>query len=411
MSNPLIDTLVERRANVWEQTKAHIEDIAARDGGEWNGDADETYTRLNADLDNLDARIKELHEREKRQAEAEEAREQFGAAAKAPAQEERTAPTDDDILRAMVRGEVRDDQGKVAYNFAPAERRDLTVGTSTAGGNTVPTSFFARLHEHMIEVSAIRQTNATVITTEAGEALEIPKTTSHSTAAIISEGGTVTESDPAFGKVTLNAYKYGLAIDISSELEQDSAFDLSGYLAMQAGRAIGNKSGTDYVTGDGSGKPYGVVTGSTLGETGANSVAGVFDGDNLIDLFYSVIAPYRRNAYWVMSDAGIALARKLKAGDDNYLWQPGLQAGEPDRLLGKPLVSDTNVADPAAEAKSVLFGDFSAYYIRDVRGVRAERSADFKFGSDLVTWRFLFRTDGDLVDTTGAVKHFIGGTA
>ncbi len=401
MSQTLINDLHAKRLNAVEALRAHIEDIEKRDDNDWNAEADQDYKRINAEIDGIDTRISDLRKAEERQKDADETRELFERQTKPPSEERQDAqPSDDDILRKMVAGEIR------GYEF-----RDLSVGTSTAGGNTVPTSFLARLYEHMIEVSAIRQAGATVITTEAGEALEIPKTTAHSSAAIITEGSTVTESDPTFGKVTLNAYKYGLAIDISSELEQDSAFDLSGYLARQAGRAIGNASGTHFVTGDGSSKPNGVVGASTLGVTGATSVSGAFDGDNLIDLYFSVIAPYRANATWLMADGAIAAARKLKAGDDNYLWQPGLQAGTPDTILGRPVVSDTNVADIATSAKSVLFGDFSAYYIRDVRGFRAERSVDFKFGTDQVTWRFLFRTDGDLVDTTGAVKHFIGGAS
>ena len=75
------------------------------------------------------------------------------------------------------------------------------------------------------------------------------------------------------------------------------------------------------------------------------------------------------------------------------------------------MFNDTNVADPAADAKSVCFGDMSKYFIRDVKGVRVERSADFAFQNDLITWRFILRTDGDLIDTTGAVKHFVGGAA
>lgn len=402
----LIDDLHERRLAAVEALRTHIAEIDKRDDGDWNAEADQDYKRINDDIDGLDRRIADLRKAEERQADADEARAKYGDAAKPPAPEERdTKPSDDDVLRKMAAGEIR------AFNFAPDEQRDLTVGSSTAGGNTVPTSFYARLHEHMIEVSAIRQTNVTVITTDAGEALEIPKTTGFSSAAIISEGGSITESDPAFGKVTLNAYKYGIAIQVSHELEQDSAFDLSGFLARQAGRALGNGSGAHFITGDGSSKPYGVATGSTLGVTGATSVSGAFTADNLIDLYYSVIAPYRANASWLMADGAIASARKLKDDNGQYLWQPALQAGEPDMLLGKPLVADTNVADQATSAKSVLFGDFSAYYIRDVRGVRAERSVDFAFGTDLITWRFLLRTDGDLVDTTGAVKHFVGGAS
>lgn len=386
--------LIETRANVWEQIKAHL-DTAEAEGRSDTVEADQTYVRMHTDLSDLDARISAAVELEKRNADADELRAKYAPKPEAPKTQD-----DADVLRRMVAGEVR------GFEF-----RDLSKLSAGAGANTVPTSFLGQLQAHMIDVSAIRQTNVRVITTDSGEALQVPKTTAHSSAAIIAEAGSITESDPAFGMVTLDAFKYALAIQVSSELEQDTGVDLAGYLAMQAGRALGNASGAHFVTGTGSSQPNGVVTASTLGVTGSASVAGAFTADNLVDLYYSVIASYRRNGYWLLSDAGIKAARKLKDADNQYLWAPGLVAGEPSTLLGRPVVTDPNVAAPALSAKSVVFGDMSAYMIRDVRGVRVERSADYAFGNDLVTWRFILRTDGDLIDTTGAVKHFIGNAA
>lgn len=386
--------LIETRANVWEQIKAHL-DTAEAEGRSDTVEADQTYIRMHTDIAELDKRINASVELEKANSAADEIRARYAPQVEAPATQ-----NDADVLRRMVAGEVR------GFEF-----RDLSKLSAGAGANTVPTSFLGQLQAHMIDVSAIRQTNVTVITTDSGEALQVPKTTAHSSAALIAEAGSITESDPAFGMVTLDAFKYALAIQVSSELETDTGVDLSAYLAMQAGRALGNASGAHFVTGTGSAQPNGVVTASTLGVTGSASVAGAFTADNLIDLYYSVIASYRRQGSWLLSDAGIKAARKLKDGDLNYIWAPGLTAGEPSTLLGRPVVTDPNVAAPALSAKSVVFGDMSAYMIRDVRGVRVERSADFAFGNDLVTWRFILRTDGDLVDTTGAVKHFIGNAA
>lgn len=392
----VLQTLIDKRANTWELAKQHLDTLEA-EGREFTGEADETWTRYNSDLADLDARISELSALEQRNREADEARERFGANVNQPEEE---VTTDADRLRAMVSGEQR-----------TAEFRDLTVGTASEGGNTVPTSFYGQLVEHLIENSAIRQTNVTVLTTDGGEDLQVPKSTAKSSAGIIGEGGSITESDPEFGQVTLGAYKYGFSIQISTELEQDTGIDLVAFLASQAGAALGNGSGAHFVAGTGSGQPNGVVGASTLGTTGATSVDGVFSADDLIDLYFSVIAPYRRQGTFMMSDAGMKVARKLKDADDQYLWVPGLVAGETSTLLGRPVVSDPNVPDPAVDAESVVFGDLSKYFIRDVRGVRAERSVDFAFQSDLVTWRFLLRTDGNLIDTTGAVKHFVGAAS
>lgn len=389
--------LIETRANVWEQIKAHL-DTAEAEGRSDTVEADQTYVRMHNDITELDKRISAAVELEKANKAADEIRAKY---APQPAAD---APVSDlAVLRRMAAGELR------GFEFKP-EARDLTKGSATAGGNTVPTSFYAQLQAHLIENSMIRQTNVRVITTASGENLQVPKTTAHSSAAIIAEGGTVTESDPAFGQVTLGAFKYGLSIQISSELEQDTGVDLAGYLAMQAGRALANASGAHFISGDGSSKPRGVVTAASTGVTGSATVF-VPTSDQLLELYYSVIEPYRRNGTWLMSDAGALALRKLKDGDNQYLWAPGLVAGEPNTLLGRPVVTDTNVADPAADARCVAFGDMSAYMIRDVAGVRAERSVDFAFNTDLVTWRFLFRTDGDLIDETGAVKVYISGAA
>lgn len=388
----MLKRLIEQRARVWEQAKAHL-DAVEKEGREFTGEADETWGRYNGELSALDQRINEVSSLEDRNAKADEVRARFEGKTTAP--EVAAVQSDNDILRSIVAGERR------SFEF-----RDLTKGTSTAGGHTVPTGFYGQLQEHLIENSAIRQTNVTVLTTDSGQDLQIPKTTTHPTAAIIAEAAAITESDPVFGQVTLNAFKYAYSTQISSELEQDTGVDLMGYLASRGGVALGNGSGAHFVTGTGSSQPNGIVTASTAGKTGATGQTTSVTYDDLVDLQHSVIAPYRQRGTWMFNDGTLAKLRKLKDADNRPLWQPGLVGGEPNVLLGNPYVVDTNVASMAASAKSILFGDFSTYFIRDVRGVRVERSVDFAFSTDLVTWRFLFRTDGDQIDTTGAVKHY-----
>jgi HK97 family phage major capsid protein len=132
----------------------------------------------------------------------------------------------------------------------------------------------------------------------------------------------------------------------------------------------------------------------------------------LVDLQHSVDAAYRGpNAAWTFNDLVLAYIRKLTDSQGLPIWQPSLQVGAPDTILGKPVNTDPNVAAVALSAKSVVFGDFSQYFVRTVQGIRFERSDDFAFQNDLVTFRCIFRADGDLVDTTGAVKYFAGNAA
>jgi HK97 family phage major capsid protein len=165
-------------------------------------------------------------------------------------------------------------------------------------------------------------------------------------------------------------------------------------------------------TGDGSSKPYGIVTRSSAGVTGGTGVTGAFTADNLIDLRYSVNSVYTTQPGngFMMNSTAMAAARKLKDQQDQYLFAPGLN-GDPDMLLGFPVHINDSMANPALSAKSVLFGHIPSYFIREVNGIEVAVSDDFAFDYSVRTFRVTLRTDGDLVDQTGAVKHFVGGAS
>lgn len=409
----LIQNLIAKRANAWEHAKAVLES-ADTEGRGLSAEEESTWQSANADITALDQRIKDLVDAEKRSAETADA---FDAIKARPA--ERTAPTaevsqDEAALRFFSgKGDSKVFELRAPGRMGSEEFRVLSKLSAGAGANTVKTSFYERLQAHMIEVSGIRQAGPTVLNTATGEALQIPKTTGHSTASLIAESGTIGASDPAFGQVTLDAYKYGFLMQLTHELINDTSVDLLGYLSMQAGRALGNAVGTHLVTGTGSSQPNGVVTASTSAVTGSASVQGAFSYDNLVDLYYSVIAPYRASAScgWVVRDSTEGALRKIKDSQNRPLWEPSLVAGAPNTLFGKPIWIDPNVAAVALSAKSVLFGDFSQYFVRQVESIRFERSDDFAFDTDRVTYRALIRADGDLVDTTGAIKFFTGNAA
>ncbi|MET9086158.1 phage major capsid protein [Streptomyces sp. NPDC004237] len=418
----MVKTLRERRQKLWEDMKA-LADKASAENRAFTPEEQGAWDAQNDELDKLDARIKSALDTEARAKEADEAFNRLhggkkdSGAGKQPEQRGQGGGEGGgqgnraEELRSFLRGE----RGRF-YDVnpeGPIDYRTLTKGTASAGGNTVPTSFYDRLIAHLIEVSAIMQAGATILNTNSGEVIQVPKTTAHSSAAIVTEGNTISASDPTFGQIPLGAYKYGTLIQVSRELLDDTGVDLEGYLASQAGRALGNAFGAHAITGTGTSQPRGVVTDATLGVTGGSGVGGAFSGDNIIDLFYSVIAPYRasQSCKWIMKDSTVGAARKLKDTTGQYIWQPSLTAGAPDMLLGKPVLTDPNVAGVALSAKSVLFGDFSQFFVRFAGGVRFERSDDYAFNSDLVTFRALMRADSSLVDLTGAVKYFAGNAA
>lgn len=411
--------LQQRRAGVWEQAKA-LADKAADENRTFTAEEESSWQALNAELDALDKRIKAVIEGEQRAKDAEDAMNRLsGGGQRKDKQGGAPGAGGDDELRAFLRGE-----GPRAFDVRPTKPvnfRDLSKLTAGAGGNTVPTSFYDRLVAHLIETSSIMQAGATVLTTASGEVIQVPKTTAHSSAGIVTEAATISESDPAFGQVALGAFKYGTMIQISRELLTDTGVDLEGYLSMQAGRALGNAFGAHTITGTGTGQPRGVVTDATAGATGPTGESGGFGSqsaagegaDLLIDLFHSVISPYRmsQSCRWIMNDGTAGVIRKIKTTEGQYIWQPSVIAGQPDTILGKPVLTDPNVADIGLSAESVIFGDFSQYFVRLAGGIRFERSDEFAFNSDLVTFRALMRADAALVDLTGAIKTFTGGAS
>ena len=423
--------LRDRRLNVWNEARA-ILDRGTEENRELTAEEQGSWQRLMEELDNIDGKIEGVLSAEKRQASTDAA---FDAIGKKPVAAEYRRGGDGPAypldssgrdlnaeLRAVLNGsgaraiDIQHQGGR----FGQEEFRTLlsNSGTPTA---VVPTDFYDRLVAHLIEVSGIMQAGPTVLNTAGGETLQIPKTTSHSTAAITGQGAAIPTADPAFSQATLSAYKYGVMLQVARELLDDTAVDLLGYLAMQAGRAVGNAFGSDLINGNGSSKPSGLifatsaspaVTGpvSTAIPSASWNVTGAPTYSNLVDMEYSVIAPYRqsRSCYWLARDATVGGFRKITDLQGRPVWEPSTVLGSPDLLLGKPLVADPFMPAVGANAFSVAFGDFAQFFIRLVGGVRVERSDDYAFGSDLVSFRCLIRGDGVLVDTNG-VKVFKGG--
>lgn len=403
MSHGLIVKLQEQRKNIHEQAKGLL-DVAEAESRDLNAEESQTFERMNSDLDALGARIEQVREFESRKADADAA---MAEVMGGPQSRDVESPAMDEV-RAFLRGE----KPSVTLD-RDVKFRDLTKGTASSGGATVPSSFYGQLMEHIIDSSGVMAAKPTVLETASGETIEVPVTTGYSSATLTAENVAISESDPAFAKRSLGAYKYGIIVQAPRELIEDTGVDLEGFLARQCGRGLGNGFGADLVTGNASSKPSGIVQTATTGVTGAASVAGAFSADNLIDLYYSVLPGYRnsRSAAWMMRDSSIAAVRKLKeTATGQYLWTPGL-AGAPDTILGKPVVSDPNVAAVALGAKSVIFGDFAAYFVRIAGGIRFERSSDFAFNTDQITFKAVLRGDGILADQTGAIKVFVGNAA
>jgi len=395
------------RANIWEQMKT----LAARAEDETrclSGEEQVVWDRMEADMEDLRVAIEHKENEERLEA--------LRASLDKAHDPKRHVVTPEQALydkfRALFRGDIQSVD-------VPLETRTALQAAATPGSYAVPVEFVRQLKEYLRDFNGVRQTNVTVINTAGGDELRIPVATAHAAADLEGETDQIAESEPTFVQKTLGAYKYANLQYLTSEFLQDEVVNVLDYLARQNGMAIGVKQSSDFLTGAGSTNPTGMThasAGFSAGVTGGAGTGLTVTGDDLINLFHSIYPGYRGRGMWLMNDATVAYIRRIKVGttgamDQQYLWQPGLQVGQPDTLLGKPVVTDANVPVMAINAKSILFGDFSAgYMIRDVGSLRVDRSDDFKFDTDIVTLRTIMRSDGEIIDAQ-AVKCYKNGSS
>ena len=237
---------------------------------------------------------------------------------------------------------------------------------------------------------------ATTITTSGEHKINLAAT--KPAASWIEEGGALTFGDATFDQILMDAYKLHVAIKITEELLYDNAFGLESYIIDQFGKAIGNAEEDAFLNGDGVGKPLGIFAatgGGQVGVTAASTTA--ITSDEVINLIYALKRPYRKNAKFIVNDQTLAVLRKLKDGNGAYMWQPSLQIGEPDRLLGYPIYTSAYVPAILAGKPVIAFGDFSYYNIGD-RGVRSfQELKELYAGNGMIGYVAKERVDGKLV--------------
>ena len=278
----------------------------------------------------------------------------------------------------------------------PAVTNALQIGTDSEGGYLVPDEYERTLVEALEEENIFRQM-AKVIKTSSGDR-KIPVVASKGTASWIDEEGAFPESDDSFGQVSIGAYKLGTLIKVSEELLNDSVFDLQSYISREFARRIGAKEEEAFFTGDGKGKPLGVLAATGGAETGVTAAsATAVTADELMDLYYSLKSPYRKKSMWVLNDSTIKAIRKLKDNNGQYLWQPSLTAGTPDMILGRPIKTSAYMPAMAAGAKTIAFGDFSYYWIADRQGRSFKRLNELFAATGQVGFLASQRVDGKMI--------------
>ena len=386
-----LDRQVEIRQQAWHQAKAII-DVATAEKRDLSAEEEQTYSRLNDELNERAATIAKLREDESRElrmdAATREIADQVRPVASAPVQE------DVAMIRALIKGESR------SANF---ERRDVLKSST---GSPVPTSFYNQVIMKARLVAPVLATS-TVLNTAGGENLQIPRLSTYSVGTVNAEAAAMGESDPAFSAfITLGAFKYGFLTQVSQELLEDSGVDMLSFLADQVGNALGFAVGSALTVGTGTVEPTGIVAASSVG--GTSGTATGFTADNLIDLLYSLDGAARNlpGVGWMMTGQSVGRVRKLKDTAGNYVFQPSLAMDSPDMLLGKPIYENPSMAEATTGTKSVIVGHLPSYYVRSVGGLKLDRSDDYAFNQGLATFRATFRVDGNLPQTSH-VKHLL----
>ena len=380
--------LREKRAKAWEAAKKFLDAKRTADGFVSAEDA-AAYDRMEADVVNLGKEIGRLE----RQAaiDAELARATSTPITNQPNGridgEVKTGRATEEYKRAFWNGM----RNRISYDVQNA----LSIGTDSEGGYLVPDEYEKKLVESLQDEVFFRSL-ATVIRTSSGDR-KIPIVTSRGEAAWIDEEGQFPESDDSFGQTSIGAYKLATMIKVSDELLNDSVFNIEQYISKEFGRRIGAKEEEAFFVGDGQGKPIGLFNTTGGAETGVTAATVSITFDDVMDLYYSLRAPYRNKASWLLNDSTVKAIRKLKDGNGNYIWQPSVREGEPDRILNRPYRTSIYVPELAEGKRVMAFGDYSYYWIADRQGRSFKRLNELYAATGQVGFLACERVDGKLI--------------
>ena len=381
--NTILD-LREKRTKLWDNAKEFLDSKRNADSFISEEDAC-VYDKMEADVVKLG---KEIDRLEKQSAIDME----LSKATNNPLLEKPTSK-----LKKSKIGRASDEYRKDFLNVLRGKPQIYNVmqeSIDADGGYLVPEEFEKQIITALEENNVIR-TIAKTITTAAER--KIPVAATHSEAKWTPENGAYIESNPTFAQKTIDAFKLTDLVKVSTELLQDSMFDLESYISSEFARAFGIAEEQAFCTGTGVGQPTGIFT-EQGGEVGITLTSTTnINCDNIIDLVHSLKSPYRRNAVFLMNDATISMLHKLKDTNGAYLWQPSLQAGEPDRLLGYPLYTSPYVPTVAAEALPIAFGDFSNYWIADRMSRSVQRLNELYAGNGQVGFIATERVDAKVI--------------
>jgi len=397
-----IQAMRERRNALAKETRNLLDQNPA---ASWNEDHTKQYDEKMGEIERIDASIAR-HERLMDR----EAEDRFKNAG---GREREVDANGEKTLKALHGSWLRSGDGALSAEDWTRIRNTMSTTTPAEGGYTVPTEVAGSVVDALKEYGGMREV-ATVIRTSGFGAMNFPTSDGTSEEGeLIGENTTATDADPSFGTKALTAYKYSSkVITVPFELLQDTAIDIEAFINARIVARLGRVTNKHFTIGTGTGQPTGIVTAAAAGKVGTTGQTTTVTYDDLVDLQHSVDPAYRkRNAKFMMHDLSIAKIRKLKdtAGRPIFLpsYDAGIRGGVPAELLGSPIVTNQDVPQMAANAKSILFGDFTPYIVRDVMGLTLFRFTDSAYAKKgQVGFMAWLRSGGNFVDVGGAVKHY-----
>ena len=381
---------------------------------EWTDEHNQQYQQIVDSIDKVDAQI-ERHEKQleieasNRQAVQDRSEREGLSLDEAQFRNQQ----DKDIFMTWMRGGVNalsSEQQQIVLQRAREVRNTMSTGTGSEGGYLVPNEFSRTLLEALKAFGGVREA-VTVMPTSTGASMDWPTTDATSEEGeLVGENASVSHADPQFGTKSLDTYKFSSkTVAVPFELLQDSQIDLEAHIRGRLQERLGRITNKLFTVGTGTNQPTGLVTASASGKIGATGKTTDVDFDDLIDLEHALDPAYRMGGGvgYMFHDSTLKVLKKKKDSQNRPLWIPGYDIKEPDMINGKPYIINQHMPVMAAGAKSILFGDFSRYIVRDVMQVMLFRMTDSKYTEKgQVGFLAFMRSGGNLMDVGGAVKHY-----
>ncbi len=403
-----VNELIEKRKKAFEDAKEFVK-THENENGVLSAEDKATYEKMEIEI----AKISDAIEREKR---AESMEKELSKAVTTPIVEkpEDSKPVevkDTKPVKVTALTEYKEEVLRALRSRKPIVSNYLQEGIDASGGYLVPEEMDREIIKKLAEENVFRKLAKTINTS--GE-YKINIAADKPTAAWIEEGESLVFSDPTFNQIKLDAHKLSVAVKVTEELLADNAFDLEGYLIEEFSRALANAEEDAFLNGVGDNKPHGIFHETDGGEIAVELNNAQIKFDDIFTLVYSLKRPYRKKARFIMNDQTIAILRKVKDNNGAYIWQPSVQAGEPDKILGYPV--ETSAYCPMAEAGKpcIAFGDFSYYKIGE-RGQRSfQELKELYAGNGMIAFVAKERVDGKLALREAVqilkIKDNAGGT-